>query len=86
MADEYTPRTDVVRHALTFPRLRLGEPRPMTPEAVDRWIETIRQEERERIAQDIEVEMRRHDAAQVGFSAVGDAYAAAARIARRATR
>ena len=59
MADElmsaidYTPTTDVVRHALTFPRLRLGEPRHMTPEAVDRWLETVRQEVRERIAQDI---------------------------------
>ena len=36
----------------------------------------------ERIAQAIEVEMRRHDRASVGFSAVGDAYAHAARIAR----
>ena len=36
----------------------------------------------ERIAQAIEVEMRRHDHAQVGFSAIGDAYAHAARIAR----
>ena len=37
---------------------------------------------REQIAQKIEVEMRRHDNAQIGFSAVGDAYAHAARIAR----
>lgn len=55
MADElmspidYTPTTDVVRHALTFPRLRLGEPRHMTTEAVDRWLETVRQEERARL-------------------------------------
>ena len=37
---------------------------------------------REYIAQEIEVHMRRHDNAQIGFSAVGDAYADAARIAR----
>ena len=37
---------------------------------------------REQIARDIEVHMRRHDNAQIGFSAVGDAYAHAARIAR----
>ena len=37
---------------------------------------------REQIAQEIEVHMRRHDNAQIGFSAVGDAYAHAARIAR----
>ena len=37
---------------------------------------------REQIAREIEVHMRRHDNAQIGFSAVGDAYAHAARIAR----
>lgn len=37
---------------------------------------------REQVAREIEVPMRQHDAAQVGFSAVGDAYAHAARIAR----
>lgn len=37
---------------------------------------------REKVAAEIEVLMRRHDGAQVGFSAVGDAYADAARIAR----
>ena len=40
------------------------------------------EELREQIAQEIEVHMRRHDNAQIGFSAVGDAYAHAARIAR----
>lgn len=34
---------------------------------------------REQIAQEIEVEMRYHDHQQIGFSAVGDAYAHAAR-------
>lgn len=37
---------------------------------------------REQAAQEIEVLMRRHDGAQVGFSAVGDAYANAARLVR----
>ena len=37
---------------------------------------------REQIAREIEVHMRRHDNAQIGFSAVGDAYAHAASIAR----
>ena len=34
------------------------------------------------LREQIEAEMRRHDNAQIGFSAVGDAYARAARIAR----
>ena len=42
----------------------------------------IDKELREQIAQEIEVHMRHHDNAQIGFSAVGDAYAHAARIAR----
>ena len=37
---------------------------------------------REQIAREIEVHMRRHDNAQIGFSAVGDAYDHAASIAR----
>lgn len=45
-AIDYTPTTDVVRHAVTFPRLRLGEPRNMTPEAFDRWLADIRREAR----------------------------------------
>ena len=44
------------------------------------------EELREQIAQEIEVHMRRHDNAQIGFSAVGDAYAHAASIARGRTR
>lgn len=43
----------------------------------------IRADERKRIAEEIRVEMRRHDTAQTGFSAIGDAYANAARIAER---
>lgn len=41
---------------------------------------------REQIAQEIEVEMRYHDHQQIGFSAIGDAYAHAARIAREGGR
>ena len=48
----------------------------------DRWLAAHDRALREQIAQKIEVEMRRHDNAQIGFSAVGDAYAHAARIAR----
>ena len=48
----------------------------------DRLLAAHDAELREQIAQEIEVHMRRHDNAQIGFSAVGDAYAHAARIAR----
>lgn len=46
----------------------------------------VRADERERVARAIEIEMRRHDRAQVGFSAIGDTYAHAARIARAVAR
>lgn len=42
----------------------------------------IEKQVREQCAAEIEVHMRRHDHSQVGFSAVGDAYAHAARIVR----
>ena len=48
----------------------------------DAWLAAHDRALREQIAQWIEVEMRRHDNAQIGFSAAGDAYAHAARIAR----
>ena len=51
-------------------------------EDLDAWLAAHDQALREQIAQKIEVEMRRHDNAHIGFSAVGDAYAHAARIAR----
>ena len=41
---EYTPTTEVIRHALAFPRERLGEPRPIKPEAFDRWLEQVKAE------------------------------------------
>ncbi len=41
----------------------------------------IEKQIRAEVAAEIRVEMRRHDTAQIGFSAIGDAYAHAARIA-----
>ena len=43
----YTPPTEVIRHAVTFPRERLGEPRPIKVEAFDRWLEQVKSEARE---------------------------------------
>ena len=40
----YTPTTEVIRHAVSFPRERLGEPRPIKPEAFDRWLEQVKAE------------------------------------------
>ncbi len=60
---------------------RDGELYEHAPEDIRALIDEVT-ELREQIAQEIEVPMRRHDNAQVGFSAVGDAYADAARIAR----
>jgi len=84
MTDDYTPSTDEVRifYIGTHPTLATGnEVRRI--EEFNRWLESVRAEERERIARNIEVKMRRHDHARLGFSAIGDAYADAARIARR---
>ena len=41
---DYTPTTEVIRHALAFPRERLGEPRPIKPEAFDRWLKQVKVE------------------------------------------
>lgn len=41
---DYTPPTEVIRDAVSFPRERLGEPRPIKPEAFDRWLNEIRAE------------------------------------------
>ena len=41
---DYTPTTEVIRHAVSFPRERLGEPRPIKPEAFDRWLEQVKAE------------------------------------------
>ena len=50
--------------------------------AVEAALPIIEAAVREKVAAEIEVLMRRFDGVQVGFSAVGDAYANAARIAR----
>ena len=44
---DYTPTTEVIRHAVSFPRERLGEPRPIKPEAFDRWLEQVKSEARD---------------------------------------
>ncbi len=54
----------------------------MSAEAHDAALRAVETAVREQIAREVKVEMRRHDSAQVGFSAIGDAYAHAARIAR----
>ena len=41
---DYTPITEVIRDAVAFPRERLGEPRPIKPEAFDRWLEQVKAE------------------------------------------
>ena len=70
MSEQWTPTTDQVRSFYAH------------DSAFDRAIAAHDAELREQIAQEIEVHMRRHDNAQIGFSAVGDAYAHAASIAR----
>lgn len=39
---DYTPTTEVVRHAVSYPRERLGEPRRINPEAFDRWLSRVK--------------------------------------------
>ena len=41
---DYTPTTEVIRDAVSFPRERLGEPRPIKPEAFHRWLEQVKAE------------------------------------------
>lgn len=41
---DYTPTTLVVKHAVTFERERLGEPRPIKSEAFDRWLKQVKAE------------------------------------------
>lgn len=44
MTDKYTPTTEQVRDAVTFPRRRLGEPRDMTDAEFDRWLNEVKAE------------------------------------------
>lgn len=41
---DYKPTTEVIRHAVSYPRERLGEPLPIKPEAFDRWLNAIKAE------------------------------------------
>lgn len=84
--EEYTPDLGSIRDwyagAVDEYMCDTGMSRDEAEAAFDRAIAAHDRALREQIAQKIEVEMRRHDNAQIGFSAVGDAYAHAARIAR----
>ena len=94
--DSYTPELESIKAAFVSQKQRaytLGNCGLIAPpefrrgweSEFDRAIAAHDTELREQIAQEIEVHMRRHDNAQIGFSAVGDAYAHAARIARGKT-
>ena len=54
----------------------------LTKDVLTAALPAIEKQIRAEVAAEIRVEMRRHDNAQIGFSAVGDAYAHSARIAR----
>ena len=89
---EYTPSMDrlkgswVDQCAGMDPEMRGNEEWIRAQQATfDRAIAAHDAELREQIAREIEVHMRRHDNAQIGFSAVGDAYAHAASITRGKT-
>ena len=79
MSAQDTTQADAVGASSELRLITLADERG---EQFDRWLAVHDRALREQIAQKIEVEMRRHDNAQIGFSAVGDAYAHAARIAR----
>lgn len=81
---EYTPTTEQVREAYATRNAPAQDLERRA--AFDRWMAAHDKALREQIAQECEVEMRRHDAAQVGFSAVGDAYAHAAHLIREGGR
>ena len=93
--NSYTPELESIKAAFVSQKQRAyacGIRGLATPELrqyweseFDRAIAAHDTELREQIAQEIEVHMRRHDNAQIGFSAVGDAYANAVRIARGKT-
>lgn len=54
---DYTPTTEVVRHAVSFPRDRLGEPRPIKPEAFDRWLAQVKAEAVDRWLEQVKAEV-----------------------------
>ena len=61
-----------------------GNRRGRLEAALEAALPFLEEQIREQVAAEIRVEMRRHDTAQIGFSAIGDAYAHAARIAEGA--
>lgn len=79
----YVPTTDAVKTNYAASMYAHNKGREIDPyRFFDSWLIAHDAEMRKQIAQEIEVHMRHHDNAQIGFSAVGDAYAHAARIAR----
>ena len=78
----YVPTTDDVKTNYALSMYAHNKGQEIDPHRFfDSWIIAHDAEMREQIAQEIEVHMRHHDNAQIGFSAVGDAYAHVARIA-----
>lgn len=53
----YVPTMEVVRHAVAFPRERLGEPRPIKGEAFDRFIARVRADALREAANLVEVQI-----------------------------
>lgn len=51
--EPYVPTVEVVRHAVTFPRERLGEPRPIDGAAFDRFIEKVKADALRETANDL---------------------------------
>ena len=94
--NSYTPELESIKAAFVSQKqlayacgtrgLATPELRQYWESEFDRAIAAHDAELREQIAQEIEIHMRRHDNTQIGFSAVGDAYAHAASIARGRTR
>ena len=90
MSEDYTPSMKEIRADYvacnSSPQETMGDGSLITIWQArghfDRLLAAHDAELREQVAREIEVHMRRHDNAQIGFSAVGDAYAHAASIAR----
>lgn len=53
-AEPYVPTVEVVRDAVTFPRQRLGEPRPISGEAFDRFVAKIKADSLREAAAELE--------------------------------
>lgn len=42
--ERHIPTTEVIRDAVTFPRLRFGEPLDISAERFDKWLECVKAE------------------------------------------